>query len=123
MVFGEGIAVLDGESDKKKKLANRMIANLYGFWKITGLYIESRMVNFTVEQHMKMSESLVEFLNKYSSLKDMRFWQKLKYTTKCNVAHLFSMKDQYPMRIRTNSSRDRAELFVLLTGSVTMVSI
>ena len=68
------------------------MANLGSFWKIKGLFIESRMTTFTVDQHMKFSEALVDFLNMYSELKDMPFWEKLKPNTKCNVAHLFTLK-------------------------------
>jgi len=89
-----GGAVLTDVSEKKRQLANKVITNLEGFWKIKGLYIESRLVNFTVDQHMKMSETIVEFLNKYSSLREMQFWMKLKPTTKCNVAHLFTLKGE-----------------------------
>lgn len=87
-----GTKALDDVSDKKKQLANKIITNLEGFWKIRGLYIESRLLNFTVAQHLKMSEFIVEFLNKYSNLRDMPFWMKLKHTTKCNVANLFTLK-------------------------------
>lgn len=71
------------------------VAKLTHFLKIKGSYLESRITNYSMAQWNDFSAKLVNFLNNYTDMKDLPFWNRLKAPTRIAVAHLFQLKGRH----------------------------
>ena len=107
----------DGMTPKQMAYTTKSVANLSEMWHLKTKFLEAKRDPVYAVTNVTFHRDILSFLEKYTYIKNFRFWFRLSEEQKLSLSKAFTLVDERPLKLETDCEEDSANLFIVFSGS------